>query len=173
MTVSGSFTTASALSPNLSLQNVVAQVTDFSFSDGINTYAFADSNSRMYLFAVTTNGSGQITAYEILIELWTSGTSPHSSGDRFSYMFITNGNTLAFNNSRCVGVGPGNSGVADSCDSENPDSSRSAASGPAGTWTSSSPVPTLGEWGMILLAGLLILYGRSRIRRQDGVAQAA
>jgi hypothetical protein len=35
------------------------------------------------------------------------------------------------------------------------------------------PVPTLSEWGMIGLAGLLILYGYRRLRRLDTMAGAS
>src|SRR5205809_130554 len=66
MNVTGSFTTAAPLAANLSNTNVAALVTSYSFNDGVNTIASPDSNARIHTFTVTTNGSGAITATQIL-----------------------------------------------------------------------------------------------------------
>jgi hypothetical protein len=61
MAPSGSFTTAAPLASNLANQNVAAQVTSFTFTDGITTYNSSDATVRVYLFMVTTNASGNLS----------------------------------------------------------------------------------------------------------------
>ena len=177
MMVTGSFTLASALGANVSNQNIASLITAYSFSDGINTYTNTDPNSRIYEALVSTNASGNITSSDLLLEEWQSGTSPHSVGNRFAYIFIIGTtNALGNNNEGCASVGTTSpsSGVADVCNAVNPDTASSSASGPSGTWGGgSTAVPTLGEWGTICLVGLLVGFAVLRLRRQERQVQAA
>lgn len=166
MSVSGSFTTASPLAANFSFQNIVAQVTSYSFSDGLDNFNSTDPNARAYEFLVSTNASGQISSYAILLEVWTSGTSPHAAADRFNYVFATNGSTSGLRNDNCTEVGAGVSGAADSCFGDSSDASRSAASSPGGSWVVSTAVPAVSEWGLMTLAVMLGIVAWLSLRRR-------
>jgi hypothetical protein len=166
---SGSFTTSSPLAANLANASVAASVTSFNFNDGLTTYVNTDSNVRVHRIRVTTNAAAVITAVEILIERWESGTSPHAVGDRFSYIFLP---STARRNSECFSVGVSPAGVADSCTGENADASSSQASGATISWTSAAvatstaSIPTMSEWGLLLMAGLMGMGGYFALRRR-------
>lgn len=168
MNQSGSFTVATALAPNLSNTNIAASVTSYSFSDGINTYSSANASDRIYRFTVTTDGAGNITSAQILLEKWLAGTSPHSSGDKFSYISV---GSLSVNNGTCTTVGASLAGIADSCLAEGGGTGRSQASAPAASWVRITPsqpvsVPTLSEWAMIIMASLMAMFAFARMRKQ-------
>ncbi len=166
---SGSFTVSSPLAANLANANVLASVTSFSFNDGLTTYTNTDPNVRVHRIRVTTNAAAAITAVDILIERWESGTSPHAIGDRFSFIFLP---STARRNAVCSSVGVSPAGVADSCNSENVDASSSQASGATISWTSAAvatstaSIPTMSEWGLLLMAGLMGMGGYFALRRR-------
>jgi hypothetical protein len=180
MHVSGSFTLASALPPNFSgATDISSQITAYSFTDGINTYTNTDPNARIYQFNVATDATGLISVASILVEVFQSGSSPHSAGDRVATLNL-NGPTInqAGNNLTCTTVSSGatGSGVADICQFSSTDSGSSTASATMGTYTGGgtggggggpTPVPTLGEWGMIFLTFLLGVFAWLRLRRQE------
>jgi hypothetical protein len=177
MAPSGSFTTATPLAANLSNVDIAALVTSFSFNDGINTYT--SPNGRIITFHVYTDASGVPTASTTIeIQEWTTGSSPHASGDRFSD-FSMDFDVTATNNIGCTGVGT-SGGTADACiSSGGTDSNSSTASNTdAGTWaiaggpppppkasTTVTPVPTLSSWGVCALAMLVVMVGWLRLRR--------
>ena len=66
--VTGQFTTASPLAPNLPQASVLAQVTSYSFSDGVNSYASSDPNARVIEFKVATDAAGAISGWTVEIE---------------------------------------------------------------------------------------------------------
>jgi hypothetical protein len=78
MIPSGSFTTAAPLAANLSNAPIAAQITSFSFNDGINTYANTNPNVRLFQATVSTSATGSITSSNIFLELWQTGTAPHA-----------------------------------------------------------------------------------------------
>jgi hypothetical protein len=177
--VNGSFTTAAPLAGGLSNVNVYPSVTAFSFTDGLNTYSSADLNSRTFQFLVTTNPSGNITGFSILIEHWLTGSNPHSTADKFSYFFITSTGVNAVNNQLCaLAVGVSIAGVPDTCTTSSGTnaSSSSGQTANAGTWitgagpgpVSTAAVPTLSELAIIVLsllvAAIAILAMRRRLR---------
>jgi hypothetical protein len=179
MHVSGSFTLASALPPNFSgATDISSQITAYSFTDGINTYTNTDPNARIYQFNVATDATGLISVASILVEVFQSGSSPHSAGDRVATLNL-NGPTInqAANNLTCTTVSSGatGSGVADICQFASTDSGSSTASATMGTYTGGgtgggggpTPVPTLGEWGMIFLTFLLGVFAWLRLQRQE------
>jgi hypothetical protein len=47
MNVTGTFTTASPLPANLTGQNIAAQITSYSFSDGLDTFSGGNPNARV------------------------------------------------------------------------------------------------------------------------------
>jgi hypothetical protein len=187
MSLSGSFTIATALPPNFNVSppgaiDLTPQLISYSFSDGINTYANTNPNTRIYQFVVTTDSAGNINVSSILLELWQSGSLPHSVGDRVS-LWNSNGPSInvADNDLSCTSVGGGtSSGMTDVCLLAITDTSSSSARATQGSWTGGgtggggggggtppTTVPTLGEWGMIILTGLLVGFAWLRLRRQD------
>jgi hypothetical protein len=169
MNVSGSFTTATALAASLTNANVASQVTSYSFSDGINTYSSANANTRIYRFNVSTNSAGQVSSTSILLELWLTGTSPHSTNDRFSYVSISTASSFGNHNNCCSEVGVSLAGVADACTGVASDASTSSASSMGGEWFSGADVPVLSAWGLLALAALLGGYALARLGRAETV----
>ena len=188
MRVTGSFTVAAALPPNLASSNITSQVTAYSFTNGIATWANTNPNSRIADFIVSTDGSGNIIANttDVYLQLWLTGSSPHSTGDRVADVDIGPGLSGFFtpttNNQACSTVGVASSGVADTCTFFSArDSSTSFASNNGGSWTSGggappvggptptpSGVPALGEWGVILLGVLMAVVAWMRLRSHGG-----
>ena len=172
MHLAGSFSTATPLAANLSGADVRAQVTSFSFNDGINTYTSSDPNVRLLGLQLSTDSSGVPIGSNTFLDIqqWTSGTVPHTAGNRFNAIFV-NANPDDFNNVGCLVVGTFN-GVTDACTANAGDSNQSEGqAGSAGTWTVSggpppppgpgavTPVPTLGTLPLGALAALLVMVG--------------
>jgi hypothetical protein len=182
MNVSGSFTVATALAANLSLQDITGQVTAYSFSDGINTYANTSANARIYSFQVSTDSTGHISNSNITLDLWQTGTAPFNTSNRLASTIVAPGSAQATNNGGCVLLGGGSSGVADSCGAFTGNSSTSTAAG-GGSWSGGGAppapapaptgVPSLGEWGMIVLASLLGVVASRRLRLHDRMTPSA
>lgn len=171
MTPSGSFTTATPLAANLSNANIAAQITSFSFNDGINTYASTDPNVRIYSATVSTSATGSITSSTLFFELWQTGTSPHASGDKLAIVQI--GSTVSATNTlNCTGVGTSPAGVGDSCVSGPSGAGSSSANGATWTWaavtppaTAATPVPSTSALGLLVLSALLGGAGLAISRR--------
>lgn len=175
MKITGSFTTATPLAPNLPLAAITGLVTSYSFSDGVNSYDSSDANSRIMQFQVSTDAAGQVStddpAGAIVLEVWESGTSPHSPGDLSSTVMIygASGNGYAFDTLQCTEVGTSPySGVGDVCFGSVGPGLGSAFS-PAGSWfrqIAATSIPTLSEWGMVILFSLLALGALFTLRRK-------
>ena len=164
MQTSGSFTTAAPLAANLANQNIFAQVTSFSLSDGIVTYSSADPNSRVYSFVVSTNAAGQITSSQIVLEEWQS--TPHTPPSRVAILELIASTASAFNNTACTADTTSPAGVADTCTAAIVDASGSSAQ--STVLTSNIPnVPTVGEWGLVCLAGCMLVLAWMRLRRRQ------
>ncbi|WP_374191656.1 IPTL-CTERM sorting domain-containing protein [Delftia sp. ASV31] len=171
MTPSGSFTTSAPLAANLSNANIAAQITSFSFNDGINTFASTDPNVRIFQAIVSTSATGSITSSALLLELWQTGTSPHAVGDKVALIQIGN-SVFATNTLNCTGVGTTPAGAADSCVLGPGDIGASNASGAAWTWaavtppaTAATPVPSTSALGLLVLSALLGGAGLAISRR--------
>jgi hypothetical protein len=157
--ITGQFTTAVPLAPNLSNQNVLPSVTSYSFTDGVDTYSSADPTARVDDFVASTDSSGNINAFDVMIIIWQTGTSPHTAGDRVARFRVSSSFTdIAENDAPCVVVVTAPSGVSDACVTFAPDGSTSfgdaithgafsilAASAPG-------PIPTLSGWAVLLLS---------------------
>jgi len=173
--ISGQFTTAAPLPPNLVSPDAHASVTSYSFTDGVNTYSSSDPNTRFSIFAISTDVAGNIIAAssEVQIQLWQSGSNPHTAGARAAVFDACSGSCGGLggdhvdNNFICTSVqvsgGGGGNIDADTCAGGSGDPSTSAASvtaGSTGTWSTlapqqSSSIPTLSEWALILLSLLV------------------
>jgi hypothetical protein len=176
MRVTGTLTTTGPLAANLASANVTAQITAYSFSDGLATFANSDSNTRLFNnFIVSTDAAGHITALEVAITRWQSGGAPHAISNRMEWILISSGQTNVYHNERCDAIGISSVGVADTCTSDTADSnSSSAAAIGAGTWVGPvvgggsgvAAVPTLSEWGMLVLVSLMAMLGIASTQRR-------
>jgi hypothetical protein len=123
----------------VSYANITSQVTNFSFTDGLNTFSSANPNMRVGAFFVQTDAGGNVTIADLSGWLWQTGSTPHSSGDRVAFMQIDTPD-LAYNNGSCPAVGPTFSGVPDSCASAPAIDAYTSFGGQntPGTWTRSA-----------------------------------
>ncbi|MBK6960369.1 MAG: IPTL-CTERM sorting domain-containing protein [Gammaproteobacteria bacterium] len=171
--ITGQFTTAAPLPPNLFFADVHANVTSYSFTDGVNSYSSSDPNTRLHVFAISTDAAGNILAATswVQIQLWLTGSSPHAPGDRAAVLggcrpaggCTGGGEDRAVPTSpvlQCKLLGRGGNIAPDSCSGGMPDisvSSANVAASSFGTWSilAESPIPTLSEWALILLALLV------------------
>lgn len=134
MHTSGSFTMANTLAPDLDRVNVVGQITAFSFDDGAgNVITQANATARYFTFS--TDSTGAITDYDV--DLAVSG-SPSRSIRLYTSDF---GRVVVSYNGK-TGSRYGNPG----------DFTVSVTDNPA----SPASVPTLSEWALITLAGLML-----------------
>ena len=181
--ISGKFTTASPLAPNLTNANIFPNVTSFSFTDGVNTYSSADSNSRALEFQATTDPSGNITDWHLQLDHWQSGSNPHTAGSRVAILDTNLGSDTGVNDAPCgtVYTSPV-TGVADTCGAYGVDASTSFAGTltSPGSWAFSGVVapppvttPTLSDGAILLLSLLMAGYGLiSIVGRRDGSRKA-
>lgn len=145
MSITGSFTTAAPLPPNLpSRTDIPGLVTSYSFTDGINLFSSTDPNSRRYEVRAQTDSSGNIVAsgMDISLERWQTGSSPHAVNDRFANVGIGFGHDSAINNAPCSEIAsppPSPPVDSDSCAGFRTDESHSSATGgSSGTWSITS-----------------------------------
>lgn len=156
MRVAGQFSTAAPLAPNLLFADIYSQVTAFQFTDGINVYSSTAPGVRPSRFQVSTNALGEVTASDIIIGAWQDNLiGPHTPGDRHNVVTVSTASGSVGNNNLCTSVTPGPL-VPDNCVAAN-DSSSSSVNAPGGAWTMAptASVPTLSEWALALMAGLL------------------
>ena len=172
MHATGSITTT-ALPANQSNLNPQPYLTAFTFFDGITTYNSADPNVRAN-WTVDTDASGNITFVNAIFQRWQSGSAPHSAGARIDMLRI-NGPAIGWHNRSCLTLGstgfPQN--VADYCISDTPDSNSSYGDYATANWTVSAgppaattSVPTLSEWGLMILSTLLGIFAVTHMRRR-------
>ncbi|WCM89827.1 IPTL-CTERM sorting domain-containing protein [Acidovorax sp. NCPPB 3576] len=173
--VTGTFSTAGALPANASNLEIGSTVTSYSFSSGLDTVASTDTNARLNTLRISTDASGNITNVNLMqAVLWVTGTAPHTTADRFTAVILAGANSTSTHNSGCQNTGTGSSGVTDTClTSTGVDTSRSTANNApvsyamaAAAVTTAAPIPTVSEWGLILMASLLGMFGIARLRRQ-------
>jgi hypothetical protein len=176
MKVTGTFTTAGPLAANLLNADVSPLVTGYSFFDGLITFASTDSNVRLHSgFYVSTNASGQIIAGAVWIQRWQAGVAPHAAGDRLDHFQINSAISFPTHNSGCAVIGLSPAGTPDSCNSPTSDTNTSSAGSVAGgAWSLVVPapaavtsVPTLSEWGVIVLGVILAMLGMACTRRLE------
>lgn len=172
--VTGTFTTAGNLPASASNLEIGSTVTSYSFSSGLDTVASTDPNARLNTLRISTDASGNITNVNLMqAVLWMTGTAPHTTADRFAAVIVSGATSTSTHNSGCQNTGTGNSGATDTClTSTVTDTSRSTANNApvsyamAAAAVTASPIPTVSEWGLILMASLLGMFGIARLRRQ-------
>jgi len=172
MAQGGSLTTIAPLSGNLNGADISALVTSFSFFDGLTT--FASNDPQVTLIGVEATTTGGVLQIIFNVQRWQT-PAPHLQGDHFDGMVTMNSGSI--HNFVCTG-GP----------QQNPQGQTRCQAGagidgyaswvnpaPGGTWAvtglppvASTAVPTLGEWGLLLLASLMLgaswmAVGRRRI----------
>lgn len=168
MAQTGSFTTVVPLPANLNNQGIAAQVTSFSFSDGLTVYASGDPQVTLHSISATTTGGGlQLTV--VLLRWQTPG--PHAAGDHLDYLLVGEGGQ---HNAVCSNVE--SIPLGDKCYASSAGgvfSSWRDESATDGTWTvtglppvAANAVPTLGEWGLLLLALVMISVGWMTMSRR-------
>ncbi|BEP96928.1 hypothetical protein GmRootA79_53130 (plasmid) [Acidovorax sp. A79] len=167
----GSFSTASPLPNNLSNQDIMAQVTSFSFTDGLTTYASSDPQVSLAYITATTMGG--VLDLAVAVQRWQT-PAPHAQGDHIDFMNIHYGGA---HNGLCnapPGLTVQGAVMCGNIDSGDAYSSQWDGE-PGGTWAlSATPptpggvnaVPTLGEWGLLLLSALMVGVGAWRWRKQ-------
>jgi len=165
MKVTGSFTTSTPIPPNSSDYDFSAILTSWSLNDGLQTI---DNTNGVFSPnrppSVTTDDTGTITT----IRFW-GFTPPVSTivGDTDSYIRLNPPRSIAasggsqdidctfLNNGFCWGWG--STGIT-------------AFTRDEGVWVTSdlpsTPIPTMTQWSLMLLALMLGLVGIARIRRQ-------
>ncbi|GMU73679.1 MAG: hypothetical protein DYH14_11195 [Betaproteobacteria bacterium PRO3] len=174
--VTGQFTTATPLAPNLPSANILAQVTSYSFSDGVHTYASSDPNARVYSFVAGTDATGAIANWALDFQVWTSGSIPHGAGDHYNEVRILGTGDYAMEGATCSTTGTSVAGVADSCtvlDVSGLVTGQAYTPQAAGTWTKIAPVvpvPTNSQEGVTALAVALMAIAAATLRRRRTAA---
>ena len=169
MSHSGSFTTVAPLPANLSNFYILPLITSFSFSDGLTQYNSADPETTSMGAWADTDASGNILFISMNLIHWQA--SPHVIGTRFDAMYLAN---LTRKNSHCMGAVFPSTGYGDGCQQLGADTSTSSVTSiPAGAWAvtdlppvASTAIPTLSEWGLLLLASLMLGAGWMAVGRR-------
>lgn len=177
--VTGTFTTATPLAPNLVDANIVPILTSYSFSGRLFVIDSASPASRVNRFRMSTDASGAIVSASIELHRWTYSAAgsppegPHVGGDRRNQITVsTNGASGAYLNLFCISAGIGTSadGTADTCMASGGDDLGSSALtdvSAGNPWRMViNPVPTLGEWPLALLGLLAGALGLRPLRRR-------
>ncbi|MBX3476381.1 MAG: IPTL-CTERM sorting domain-containing protein [Brevundimonas sp.] len=173
-----SITFAAPLAPNLTNVDVSAQITAYSFSNGVTSTVGPGPNAAIYQALVTTDAGGTLTNYSILLER-TPGPpypvgDPADANSRWSYVAFTPSSGNAYANAVCLArfapaavSGPG------ACGNIFIDAGTSIGGASTPTTfslvTPTPTVPTLSEWAMILFA-LLLAGGAAVVIQQRRTA---
>lgn len=166
----GSFTTAVPLPGNLNNQDIKDLVTSFSFFDGLTVYASNDPQVTLISIHATTAGG----VLEIFVGLQRWQTSaPPGVGDHLDSMWLMNAGGA--HNALCGAAPATNSQGKVFCPTANAGNPYSSWLSPdeGGSWSATAlppapttAVPTLGEWGLLLLASLMIGMGWRAVGRR-------
>lgn len=164
--------------PANSSVNLRPLLTDWSLSDGINT--FTPANSALFSANGSTNTSSVLVGFSVSV---MSPLGPHTADQRINSLHIFEmGDVNIRYNGFCGGVDPGTSlCISLGADSETanfatyayPGSLWRVRAAPAITPTVTA-VPTLGEWGLVLSGLLVAAFGifAARDRRRHPIAKS-
>ena len=100
MKQTGSFTISAPLAPNLAGVNVKAQITSFSFHDGLTQYT--NGNSELFFAVVWTNAQGDITGENIAIARW------QATPGKYDFIGV---NLMSAHNQECPAPLPSSTGA--------------------------------------------------------------
>ena len=177
MRITGSFTTAVPLPPNMPMTAIGPSgnglALSWSFTDGLNTFTnansdeFGDAFGDSRRFRVATDGNGFINDWEIVLENHKSPWAVNEGGLNVLNTEKFAGLEAGTNGWTCLGIS-----AQAHCLASLPNSPPQVGSVTAlGTWTGGSApviaVPTLTAWGIWLLAVLMalgVLYSTQRRR---------
>lgn len=168
MAQAGSFTTAAPLPGTLNGDDITAQITSFSFSDGLTTYASSDPQVALVsITAITTGGN---LDFGVTLQRWQA-PAPHVQGDHLDWMNVRYGGG---HNAECQTVPVSTTQGAVMCGTTYMGDVYSSwhDANAGGVWTLAAlppavptAVPTLSEWGLMLLAGALAALGLRQRRK--------
>lgn len=167
----GTFVTAANFAPNLAVADVTAQVTGYTFSDGLTTYSSTDVRSRLFFVQVSTDAAGNLTGFQLLVQRWQTA-APHGAGDRLDMFDLGGAGGTSSHNAGCNLVGISSGATADTCLNTVTDTRTSSAFHLNGALPVLVPpggaasIPTLGEWGFLLTALALAASGMLMARRR-------
>jgi hypothetical protein len=168
MSVTGSFTVASPLPASLSLQDISADLLDFSFSDGRNT--LTQVNAQSTFFFVSADASGAITGWNI--EIVSPAALTLGINDEIDTLFIPPGNFNSTGDSAaifdCTQLGMANTKCVAS-DGEDD----AGTGGVAGTWSAAAVTPLPGALPLFATGlGAMGLLGWRRKRKASAPVAA-
>lgn len=137
MFLTGSFTLASPLAANLTDANITAQVQSFSFSDGASGgLTITQANATSYTFdRVNTDADGAIISADITVNLGTKSIRTYGGDGVESGTQISNTPNGVAGGFRAVTF---------------------TVTITADPVSATTPVPTLSEWALMALAGLMV-----------------
>jgi hypothetical protein len=172
--IAGSFTTAAPLAPNMVNQAVTP--TAYSFTDGINTFDSTDPAARLASLQITTDGSGTITQWFVVLERWRDGgglTPPHTQttadattpNARLNILTLDAPGDIAANGAYCLAYV---SDFDDCGDAESDTFTSFGVNATPGVWTLPPPVPALPGKMLIFFFALLGTAGFLGARRRFG-----
>lgn len=140
--ISGYFSTAAPLPPNLASVDIRALLSGYAFGNGVISIGMGDSAARAHTFRVSTDGVGNITSATVVLERWTDpANAPHAAGARFNIIGFGGLGDGTNINAFCTAPATTSlDGTTDVCDSPGTDSGTSSANGSAGAaWVNSPP----------------------------------
>lgn len=172
--ITGSFTTAGPLAPNMVNQAVTP--TAYSFTDGVNTFASTDQAIRLAALQISTDGGGKITQSFVVVERWRDGgglTPPHTQttpdattpNARLNSITLDAPGDIAANGAYCLAYV---SDFDDCGDFEGDTFTSIGVNATPGIWTVPPPVPALPGKMLIVFFALLGTAGLLGARRRFG-----
>lgn len=183
--VTGSFTTSSPLAANLTNAKIaggtggLGLVTSWSFNDGAFTYTNASSaiwQNDGSNFVVSTNASGVITGFFIVLTMPSSAAAIGQPTEFLFFGFDGPGSVSVVRSICTALLAPGgpcefyNGAATDLAGTPNGATATFSASAlpppPPPPVTTSSAIPTLSEYGLVLLALMLIATTFHTLRRK-------
>ena len=176
MSITGSFETSAPIPPNSTDLDLMSLITSWSFSDGQNTLANANSVIDFPGFPGfsplgTTDSSGNLVSAQLYL---TSSPFPGTIGALVNSIYVDGFVSRAEVDGACASIGAG--GFCSSFGSSPSNEVGGAAVPGAWAWTAppvippvtpapAAPVSTLSEWALITLA--MLLAGVVFIRRRQ------
>ena len=172
MRTQGQFTLNAPLPPNMAATDITNRLTSFTMNTGVDTFTNTDPLVGVRTIMAATDGSGAITMFAFQLEKWQA-PGPHVAGSRYDALTIGSlGGAAATHNGICGVAGPSpTNGWPDMCAAPFAIASTSSASiaGPLlPTVAAADPasIPTLSEYGLMLLTGLMGLAGALAMRKR-------